>query len=362
MTSRSRLLVTPAIEAQTFASRATARASHPFTLAELVDDAASGHCGQRWTLSRKGSGTYHGFYESSSTAEWLIVRASVSRKGTWTYGAGAELVLTATDGTHTASSLADGIPDGLRGGVVHTPSPDALSFPRSRTVGTVRWAINLATLRGVLTSSTTWRFKLVATVGATAYLEHFQIEEAPRLIVDTAEAFGQLPLDYLPRGVIQDGATGLQRLGVTLEHAFDKSLRTYHSACRPEASPWSTTSAVYAPLAQDTEPGGVAISHVVRGRKMRGTQDCRVRLHLRYRTVGMTLITDKAFVRLYTGGSGSPYTATLTDTAGAWTDATPLTAYIKTSAGDYLDSLHFGAKTDSGTLEVSARTILDYPV
>lgn len=359
MTSQSRLLTTPALDAQTFVSRATARSSHAFTLAELSNDAAGGHPAQRWALSRKSIGTWHTFWESSSVATWLLVRAVVSIKGAGSLSDTTTLTLTATDGTSTASTQAHGIPDGLRGDSTILLPIGARTAARAEVLTTRLWAVSLAELRAVLSASTLWRFKLVGTVGTAHYLESFTIEEASRFMVDTADTYGQLPQSYLPRGLVVDGDPGgLTRIGATLEDAFDLNRRTYHASSIDEAAPWTTTSTSYATLTGDAEPGGTPIKSVVRGRRMRLGTDARVRFRVRYKTTG----GGDGSIRLHTGGGSSPYTLSLPSTGGAWADSDVAVGYLKTSATDYLDTLYWSAKTTAGTLSVSARTVWDHPL
>lgn len=356
MTTQARALITPELDLQAFASRATARSSHAFTLAELANDAAGGHLAQRWTLSRIETTTRHWFFESDSSARFLTVRAAISRKGaTWVLGDGVVFTLTITDGTNTANTLAEGIPDGLRGDRLPIgPAPSAHYEGRLQSLGVTQWTLDLDTLAATLTASTLWRFTLAVVVDATTYLESFQIEQAARLLVDTADSYGVLPHSFLPRGVVRDGDSGLQRIGATLEAAYDKSLRTYHAMSRDEATPWTTTSASYATMGNDTEPGGAARAWVVRPRRMKSAGgQCRVRFVVRYKS------TDNGAVRLTTGVS--TYAVALASSAGAWADAAVTTAYLDTSAGDYLDALQWHAKVDSGTLSVSARVVFDYP-
>lgn len=358
MTTRPRSLGAPVLALQAFAARATARSAHPFTLADLANEAAGGHPSQRFALSRVESGAWSWFFESSSVSRFLVVRALSSLKGgSWSAGGQVTLALTVTDGTTTASTLAHGIPDGLRGQALTVPPSAEIS--RLRGLGRSRWVLDLDTLRGVLGAATRWRFTLT-TVATTAYLESFVVEELPRWAIDTADTYGQLPQDYLPRGYVVDGDSGLQRIGATLEDAYDLSLATYHAMARDTAAPWSTTSTTFAALTSDAEPGGAAIRSVVRPRVLRGSTRDRVRFALRYRTVGMTP-GDTASVRLNTGATGSPFTAVLADTAGTWTDCASEVAYIKTSDASRLDTITWEAKTQSGTLEVCARTVWRHP-
>ena len=89
---------------------------------------------------------------------------------------------------------------------------------------------------------------------------------------------------------------------------------------------------------------------------MRGTTAARVRLFARYRITGASP-GDKGYLRLTTGAGA--YADVLTDVSGAWVDAAPLTAYLSTTGGT--DTLAFDAKRDAGTLEVSARLVVDDP-
>lgn len=362
MTTQSRSLVTPALDAQAFAARATARSVHAFTLADLANDAAGGHPSQRWALSRRESGTWHGFYEADSTAEWLVVRAVLSRKGVAVLTDTTTLALTVTDGTTVANTLAEGIPDGLRADRGLVLPSGAVWMARHEALGVHLFRISLAKLRSVLTASTHWRFKLVIATGSSHYVESFTIEEASRFAIDTGDAFGQLPQSYLPRGLVVDGDPGgLPRIGATLEAAFDKSRRTYHAASVEESTPWTTSSTSYATLAGDAEPGGAAVQHVTRGRRMRDGADCRVRFRVRYKITGAST-GDTATIRLHTGGGSSPYALVLADTAGTWADSNLAVGYIKTSGTDYLDTLYWSAKTTSGTLAVCARGVWDHPL
>ena len=86
-----------------------------------------------------------------------------------------------------------------------------------------------------------------------------------------------------------------------------------------------------------------------------------MRWRLRYRIVGASDPAHTGKVRLYTGHGSSPFELTLADTAGVWTDTAVQTAYLKTDGTNYLDTLYFEAKRDSGTLEVSSRWVADDP-
>ena len=355
MTTSPRSLVTPRLDAQVFASRATARASHPAALAELATDAAGGHVGQRWTLGRIETGVYSWFFESATNGKFLDVLTTVALKGgTWSASDAVTVTLTITDGTTTASSSTY-VPDGLRGDRDLSPAPTSGVTPRLWSATQHRWTLDLDAIRATLTASTLWRLTIDVAADATVYLEHWQVTEVPRFLVDSADAYGQPPHHYLPRGIVRNGATGLPRIGATLEAAFDTSLRTYHARAVAEAAPLTTTSASYGSLAGDDEPGGAACSWIVRPRRMRGDTQARVRFRCRYKTSG----ASGGDLKLASGVSS--YTVTLTATSGAWADCTATTAYLLTSGADYVDTLTWRAKVAAGTLSISTLTVWDYP-
>lgn len=362
MTTTPRILITPRVESQAYASTVTAHATHPAVLAELADDAAGGHPSQRATLTRTTGGTF-AFYYTRSAARHLVVRASVSAKGTYNPAHAVTIALTFDDGAGHTVAASPQIPDGLTATASLTPVTGSASLARANTVAHYEWVLSVTAIAAVLVGGNDWRIDAVVTCGGTTYLEHFQIEELPRWLVDDAETYGQVPGVYLPRGLVVDGdPLGLQRIGATLREAYFNGLRCYHAMARPTSSPWSTSSTTYATLDHDLEPGTGPIVHVMRPRRMRGATECRVRARLRYRTVAMGAPGDKAFVRLHTGSASSPFTASLSNTSGAWTDATVLVGYLKTTSADRLEALHWQAKVDSGSVELCTRYVLDYPV
>ena len=106
MTTRSRILEAPRLDAETFAVRATARASHGLTLAELANDAATGHPAQRLTIGRTTGGTFHGWLQPSKDLRLLRVTTLVAWRaaGTYTAGDGVSVAIEVTDGTTTVTS------------------------------------------------------------------------------------------------------------------------------------------------------------------------------------------------------------------------------------------------------------------
>lgn len=364
MTTAPRTLTTPTLEAQTFAVRRTCRASHPATLAELVNDAAGGHPGQRATLNRTTGGTYQLFYRPTVPTRYLRLSAVVTRRDSaYTVGDGARFDLSVHDGTTDIASSDASIPDGLKLDITHQ-IPDAALATRwvISAANTLTWTLDVdALVAAGLDATALWRLALVIACDATVAVELVQLEELPRMLVDTAESFGQLPSDYQPRGLIQDGASGLQRIHATARVARVDCLRTYHALAMPEAAPWVLSSTSYAAWPGDVESAGVARKYRIRARKIRGTaSECRARYVIRYRNLSMTA-GQKATVRLYTGGTGgggSPYLLDLSDVSGAWVTSSEKTIYLPTS-GEV--TLYWDGKVDAGTCEIVARPVYDYP-
>lgn len=362
MTTSPRILETPRVESQATPSRATTRAIHAFTLADLCDDASAGHPAQRLTFGRCVAGTYHGFYQPTKGAAYLVLRACVLRTGTYSPGDGVTYDLSITDGTTTVLSSNAKIPAGLKADLTYYPGLVGLGT-RFGGGAYLEWYLSLADLVGLgLSTSVPWRFTLVVTCGATVVSELFQMEECPRFLVDTADALGQLPQDYLPRGQIVDGTNGTERMLTTLREAHYSGLRTYHQMSRPEASPWTTTSATYALWLGDSEAGTTPAKWRERVRLMRAAaaNGARFRWIVRYKIVGAAG-ADKGFVRINTGGGSSPYVITLTDITGAWADSPVGDGYLANNASGAIDTFYFEAKVDAGTLSLSARAVWDYP-
>jgi hypothetical protein len=359
VTTAPRSLTTPALEAQTFAVRRTCRASHPHALADLANDAAGGHPAQRATITRTTGGTFHLFYQPTTVARFLRVTAVVAQNGSsYTAGHAATLDVSVTDGTTTVASSDASIPYGLKADVGHRPAAVGLFWTVSGANELTWWLDVDELVTAGLDASLLWRLRVVIACDATVAVELVQLEEAPRMLVDTAESWGQIPTDYQPRSLIQSGSSGLTRIGTTARVARVEGIRTYHALVVPESAPWTITSTSFAAWPGDTESAGVARKWFVRARAIRGTaSECRARYVIRYRCLGMSG-ADKATVRLHTGGTGTPFALDLTDLTGSWVTSTEKTIYLPTSAEV---QLYWEAKVTAGSCEIVARPVQDYP-
>lgn len=365
MTRAARSADTPRVDGQAMFSRGTTFAAHGFSLADLCDDAAGGHPAQRLSLIRATSGTRHWFYQPTGIARFLVVRACVARidHTTYTFPDGCTFDLSITDGTAIIPSSDVRIPAGLKADIPYVPNEETGS--RFGTAGYQSWALDLAALTTgslALSTSAPWRFTMALVSDTTAVCESFQVEEVTRFAVDTSESFGELPGDYLPRGQIVDGSHGLDRLLTTMRPAMYSGIRTYHQIAKADAAPWTTTSTVWVALSGDTEAGSTPLKWKVFARRMRAaaTNGARLAWQVRYKIVGASG-GQKAQIRLHTGGGSSPYTLDLTDISGSWADSSVAAAYLATNLTDGIDTIYFEARTDAGTLSISARCVRDNP-
>jgi len=348
MTTSNRQLTTPVVQSQTMATRRTARAHHAFALADLANDAATGHPAQRATILRTTGGTFHLYYDPRSTARLLEVDVSVSWRGTWAPLDGVTVDLSITDGTSTVLSSGTDIPNGLKGSELILPSLGSTDRLGS-TTHTAFYLDREGLITTGLSATALWRMTLVITCGATVYCENVFVREVARFTVDDAEDFGDLPQNYLPRAPVDDH---LARIGKTLESAYDANRRTYHAFAAAEASPLSVTSTSYAAIpGAQSEAVGTAATWRVHPRRIKG--ETPVQIAVRYRTSG----AGAGNVRLHTSGTGSPFVVALPSTSGAWSTAVATGALANAAT----DDLSWSAKVASGTLEIATLWVADDP-
>lgn len=362
MTREARQAETPRLDGQAgLTSRATTRAGQGYTLADLCNDGAGGHPAQRVTITRTTGGTFHAYYKPTDIGRFLVIRACVVRAGTYSFADAATFVLSIDDVTGGSIPAGDPlIPEGLNADVQYVPIEEAGG--RFAVASYQSWALDLNDLKGVLSSTDVWRFNLVIACDATVACELVQFEEVSRFAVDTADSFGELPQDYLPRGAIIDGAHGTTRLLATMRAGHYLGVRTYHQRCMPQSAPWSTTSTTWAALNGDVETGTTPMKWGQRTRKMRGAaaNGARVGWIVMYRITGASL-GQKAQIRLNSGGTSSPYVLDLADISGSWADSTLGDGWLATNLTGSVDKIFFEARTDAGTLEICTRDVFDTP-
>ena len=364
-------LITPPVEARSFATGMTAAASAPSSLAELANDAAGGHPAQRMTVGVVANDgvTFDRFvstyYIASGAARFLrinVASESAYSAGLLTWLTVGLAIQDSAGNTVLASSSA--IPRGLKNDVDFNAWFNGAAAPRFASgQRPVLW-LDVAELiaAGLVAANAPWRFAWsISMHDAYSFLRGITVEERSQFLIDDSVGFGQVPSDYLPRGAVVDGTvTGLQRLWETVRGGLMANLRTYHSMCRPLDDAWLVTSTSLAPFGGDEESSGVAARYRVRPRKMRGTTPCPVSFVVRYKFTGGGA-GDTAQVKLTTGGTSHTLSLTWADNT-TWHDSTLATGATLDTTGAH-DDLSWTAKVSNGasTLHVCARAVFDNP-
>lgn len=344
MTTRLRELNTPFVDLQTTASRRTARGAHGFALADLANDAATGHPRQRATVLQHSGGTFHA-YLLPSTARLLMVAATVSWNGDWSPFDVVKVKLSVTDGTTSLPYTDATIPRSFK------DDPLRPSLGTSRVDSMVRhvgYLDRVAMATAGLDPSLPWRLTLEVTCGTTVFCELLEVAELPRFRIDDGDDFGEFPQNYRGRGVIDDH---LERIGATLDAAYLLNRRTYHALSLDEATPDVVTSATWAAIpGSQSASGGARTWHVRPRRILSGPQ---LTWGVRY----LTTTGAGGDVRITTGAG--TYTLALAGTSGVWADVlTGVGAFIDAEA----DTLSWEAQVSAGSLKFAAYLVADDPL
>lgn len=342
----------PTIHGDAYAIGRTVYGGPGQTLAEAANSACLDFLAQRLTIPRTTGGTFHLFYRPSSVARYLWLSPVVTKVGTWTPLDGATFDVAITDGTSTVTSSDSRIPDGLKA----DRTLSAGGFRRWEA-GVGEWFLDLDALASgspALNRTVPWRVTVAIVCGSTAQVECLAASEVPRWWVDSTQSYGVLPGSILPRSIVEDDAQ-TERLVATLETAHSLP-RTYLSITRAEAATathLTATATSFASIAGWEEAAGTSLTHTVRAQRLlaagTGTSGIRCKARCRYKINGTS-----ATLRVITG-AGS-YDLSLSDTSGAWTDSGDLTAYLKTSGADQIDTIQLQSKLAAGgpTLSIDA--------
>jgi hypothetical protein len=345
MTTRHRDLTTPALYSQTRPSRGTAQASQSAALAELANDAASGHPAQRATVLRTVGGTYHCYIWPDTTAIYYAVRVTASWKTAPVLNA-ATVTLAVTDGTTTVGPGASPyLPRDLLPPVWHGVSGARLDDFTTREVYVQRDSLVAAGL----SPSVPWRFTFVVTTTGSVYVEAIEIAEVSRFATDTADTYGANPDYYQPRRIIDDEVVAI---GKTLEAAYDLQRRTYQAVSLDQVAGHDhVTSGTYAPIpGSQLESTGVATRWEVRPRLMGGVPE--VQFGVRYRTTG----AHTGGVQITTGAG--TYTLALPASGGGYVDLFTGVGYLAQAT---TDEIHWDAFSSAGTLSIASYWIVETP-
>jgi hypothetical protein len=353
-----RVLSTPRIETRAVASRRTARGLHGFTLADLINDATSGHPAQRGTVLYQGGitgGVFHILYQPTGVARFLALRWTVMD----TLPLSMEVSI--TDGTNTIPSTDARIPEGLDDDAAFYSSLGSnAGSPLTQWEGASYWEryldINaLTTGSPALSTSLPWRITVDVTNGT---MDGMALEELPRWLVDNTDAQGVEGQSFQPRAVIQDGTAGVTRWWQTLRQAYTKGLRTYQHLALEEGLAAATSATAYAAIpGVQEESTGVPRPWTVRPRTMRGTAvgSCPIKWGVFYRT----LTGFGADVKLTTGEG--TYTIALAATSGVWTLDVSGTGFLSTATGTDTMEWYAQVADASEVLEIATFWVVDDP-
>lgn len=353
-----RVLSTPRIETRALASRRTARGLHGYSLADLINDATSGHPAQRGTVLYQGGvtgGVFHMLYQPTGVARFLALRWTVLD----TLPLSMEVSI--TDGTSTIPSSDSRIPAGLDDDASFYSSLGSnAGSPLTQWEGASYWErfldiADLTTGSPALSTTLPWRLTVTVTAGT---MDGMTLEELPRWVVDNTDAQGVEGQSFQPRAVIQDGTSGVTRWWQTLRQAYTKGLRTYQHLVLEEGLAAATSATVYASIpGVQEESTGVPKPWTVRPRIMRGTDvgSCPIKWGVYYRTLG----AHGAKVQITTGEG--TYAVSLAATSGAWALDTSGAGYLSTATGT--DTLTWEAMVNdpAETLEIATFWIVDDP-
>lgn len=276
---------------------------------------------------------------------------------------GVDLVI--DDGTASVGPVNVLIPMAFQG----TAHPVTLSLasiftnPAGMTLGGEGW-LDLAALSapGVLDNSDDWTFTFTITrpVGTVAVVDRIEGFEVPRGTISDADAVGALAGPLNPGNAITAGSTttdGWERIMATVQAAIAAPPEYLSLAWINDigATIPKTSSATHAALTNFEESAGVAIVFRVRVRPMTvvappGTAAGEA---ARFRVLYYVAGGGSAEVRIHTGATGSPYTATGL-TGASWRWSAWVACALPTNGTDQVARLTFDAKTSAGTVYLAA--------
>lgn len=342
-----RRLNAPVLWSQPRASLRTAQASHASDCADLSNDGATGHVGQRATVGRLGTScVVHCFWHPVTTARFLEVAVTVAPQGTWAAPDDVTIALSINDGTTNVAATALTIPSPFRTGTnTHQPGN---YLGRIGALRRVVGHLDRTALDATLNATVPWRLTFTLTIDATVAVDAIEVSEVARFAIDTAEAYGDIPSTYMPRGVITNA---LSRTLATQEVGFDLNRRTYLHLALDDAAPDEVTAAAWAAIpGSQSESAAVAIPWLVAPRRIDGTTP--VLFGVRYRTSTATA----GDVRITT--AAGTYTLALPGTSGVWTDIFTGAATLADAA---TDTITWQAQVGAGNLKFATYWVCDAP-
>ena len=345
-------LGTAFVAAERFAVGKTARASDASVLVDLCNDASGGHCPQRASINRTGSGTSAFFYDPRSEARLLSLTMVVSWDSTWDVLSDVLIDLSVTDGTATIASSNAAIPIGLKADrYVRTGIGLDGRFANMTQTG---WHLDKdALVTAGLSATVPWVFIVALACGsAGTYVENITFEEVSRFSVDSQDD----PRIYLSGSVI---TSTLNRIPTVLNNAYDRNRRTYHNLNMPTSSPLAVTAAAWAYIPNT----GVRLVQSYGTTPMPWTVCPR-------RILGAPALEWGCYYKTSLGGAGNDGYLELTTGVGSYTLTLPasVTWTFATVASGFLldaatDTISWRAYVDGGgTLSLASFWVCDDPV
>ena len=342
-----RRLSAPVLWSQPRASLRTAQASHASDCADLSNDGATGHPGQRATVGRLATSCdVYCFWHPATTARFLEVAVTIAPQGTWAAPDDVTIELSINDGTTNVAASAVTIPRCFRTGT-NTHQPGNF-LGRIGALNRVVGHLDRTALDATLDATVPWRLTFTLTIDATVAVEAIECAEVARFAIDTAETFGDIPSTYLPRGVITDA---LSRTLATQEAGFDLNRRTYLHLALDDANADQVTAGAWAAIpGSQSESAGVAVEWKIAPRRIDG--ESPVLFGVRYRTSTATA----GDVRITT--STGTYALALPGTSGAWADVFTGAATLADAA---TDTITWEAQVGAGNLKIATYWVVDAP-
>ena len=346
MTTATRATGPQSLDQGAIVVRRTAVSGHGMTLATAANAAALDHPPARFLATDVAPNVRPDVQVWSYTAtpqaaylwvEWVF-------PGNIGVGNNVAVTLSITDGTNTVSGIgahAEMIPAGFRNETLRgTASSDLLYLTRDRyeyqsTGGAGIIDLSAATgLASVLTASADWTFKFSCAVTNVGYVQRIQAWELPRFVIDDSSGAGVIPgAFFLGSTVTDDPTVSVPRILTTLQAARTTQTRLLTLS-------WDETTGSNAPtttatsdgvLSGLTEVGTTPMSFRVPVRQVyaASAQGEVIRWRVRYQTQTGTA----AKVKLHTGSSASPFTASLADTSSTWAWSAWQAAYVASNGG-----------------------------
>ena len=350
----------------------TVRGPTLLKLASAFDLCATARSGRCASLDNLAAGTYRASYTRSNSSvkvlrvAWYYRVPRNGSGGAFTTGDTVSVSLTMTDaGGHSVGPSDARIPAALAGTNVVATAAALFDNPAGSALGGVGW-IDLDAIADELTQAD-WSldFTIAVTTLSPLYVDRIEVWEVPRGLVSDADGVGALLAPLSPGNPIAAGTTsteGLERIAVTAQAAV-RVPRTYLSLSwinDTTATIPQTTASSFAALTNFEESSGVPMQFVVRVRPVyvAAPPGSNAGESARFRVLYYVAGGGTADVRLNTGASTSPFTATGL-TGASWQWSSWITAKLPTDGSGQLATLTVEGQVDTGTLYIAGIDVVE---